>query len=71
MMTVNGEAMRKDKDDWHCFTLYKASARHPELRNIFLKKGVCFDNIYAMPAMLVKMVEGNGIFVHLIGASTA
>ena len=27
------------EDNWHFFTIYKASARHPELRNILRRRG--------------------------------
>lgn len=53
-MDLSKGALKKDADNWHCFTLYKASARHPELRSIFSKKGVRIDNIYALLAMLVQ-----------------
>ena len=32
--------LRKCEDNWHFFTIYKASARHPELRNILGRREI-------------------------------
>lgn len=39
MPGLNVGTLRMCEDNWHFFTLYKASARHPELRNILRRRG--------------------------------
>jgi hypothetical protein len=45
MMDLNEGVLRDDENNSHCFVLYKASARHPELRIIFAKKGLWVAHI--------------------------
>ena len=40
MPGLNVGTLRRCEDNWHFFTIYKASARHPELRNILRRRGM-------------------------------
>ena len=45
MPGLNVRTLRKCEDNLHFFTIYKASARHPELRNILRRRGIAREFI--------------------------